>query len=121
MERCLACEADGKQGRCRYKASPFSTLIGLIEDLDPQMIEQQRGPGTGENNFPLLTIGLASEATLHGWRPPLISYLSPLTSDFSPALTLRRAAELLLRYCWSRVVQGLGAEMRLFPLVDQIL
>ena len=36
-----------------------------------------------------------------------------------PALALRRAAKLVPRYRRSRVMQGLGAKMGLFPLVDQ--
>ena len=74
VERCLACEADGEQGRWHCTAFLFSALcIGPTEDLDPhldlQMIKQNARRGR-IGSFALFTIGLASEAALHGLSTP---------------------------------------------------
>ena len=74
VERCLACEADGEQG-------------GLSSP--PRTADAAFTRSSGRRH--LLTIGLASEAALHGWLPLRRVAVSPI----------RRFASLLSAVCLS--------------------
>jgi hypothetical protein len=71
VERCLACEADGEQGYFVRHDSvvglSFISNDGGVEHafLKGDTIERSKSNDV-PYEFPLLTIGLASEATLQG-------------------------------------------------------
>ncbi|MFZ0502298.1 MAG: hypothetical protein WAM44_01235, partial [Chthoniobacterales bacterium] len=62
----LACEADGKQGGDVAPAGSWTTLLRVETRVATPCADKD---GCNSSRFPLLTIGLASEATLHGDAP----------------------------------------------------
>ena len=62
VERCLACEADGEQGKRRYIGYFDLCSISLLLTF-PKRAQPDDGSFMSAT---LLTVGLASEAALHG-------------------------------------------------------
>jgi hypothetical protein len=71
VERCLACEADGERSGIVRNGLVVRLRSASFEELDPdyrkamlQSVEIEEDMPRGS---PLLTIGLAREAALHGF------------------------------------------------------
>ena len=90
VERCLACEADGEQGEivdasppcicalCRDFTAPREDSSRVSSQMSTfHILDQQIGERRAARSH-LLTIGLASEAALHGWLPLRRVAVSPI-------------------------------------------
>ena len=96
MERCLACEADGERRYCRlmppvvralwwYVKSEFRSLVTPLLAANTDQLASLSRYGAGRSaeipyKVSLITIGLASEAALHGWRPLIGLRYHPVTA-----------------------------------------
>jgi hypothetical protein len=77
LERCLACEADGKQGQSCWLVFDLPALFNRVQFADLSFRSESKSTKSVHDiecrsrfgflhGLALLTIGLASEAALHG-------------------------------------------------------